>query len=93
MSLSTFFVVTLGFCFVTGSSSFFVTDPVVERMSREESLSLELEQVKKELGDCRVQNKNINDTIAGILEDMEIVKQNIIFIVVFSFLLYMLCNW
>ena len=73
-------------------SSCVATDLVADQMSREE-LSLELEQVKKELGDCRVQNKNINDTIAGILEDMEIVKQNIIFIVVFSFLLYMLCNW
>ena len=87
MKLSIFVVTTLGF-----SSSFVVTVPAADQMSREE-LSLELEQVKKELGDCRVQNKNINDTIAGVLEDMEIMKQNIIFIVVFSFLLYMLCNW
>ena len=87
MNLLIFVVITLGFV-----SSFVVTDLVADQMSREE-LSLELEQVKKELGDCRVQNKNINDTIAGILEDMEIMKQNIIFIVVFSFLLYMLCNW
>ena len=84
---SIFVVITLGFV-----SSFVVTDLVADQMSREE-LSLELEQVKKELRDCRVQNKNINDTIAGILEDMEIMKQNIIFIVVFSFLLYMLSNW
>ena len=84
---SIFVVITLGFV-----SSFVVTDLVADQISREE-LSLELEQIKKELEDCRVQNKNINDTIAGILEDMEIMKQNIIFIVVFSFLLYMLCNW
>ena len=71
MNLSIFVFITLGF-----SSSCVVTDPAVDQMSREE-LSLELEQVKKELGDCRVQNKNINDTIAGILEDMEKMKQDI----------------
>ena len=87
MNLLIFVVITLGFV-----SSLVVTDLVADQMSREE-LSLELEQVNKELGDCRVLNKNINDTIAGVLEDIEIMKQNIIFIVVFSFLLYIFCNW